>query len=281
VRVTVEPTIPRTCSGPGTTNVTGAPGAECRPAGVQSTVPLGVMQAAFQSTPAFDGSPVTVAAKFTSDSEGAVAGGSCVIVTPVIVDRIVTLADKALLRSVDERAITVTVLCAGTARGAVKTAVAPLAVCEGENDPQFGALPQLATQSTPAPAVSLLTVAETCALLPTNKEVGGAWVIATEMMGVVAFALVTFPEQPAVPKRAARPTTNKNPRQQRLWRTSSTFLPGRSKSFSTEPTRPNEREFLARNRFFIPSCPFQNSAHLASSNTDSHRPGTHPRSDNG
>jgi hypothetical protein len=86
--------------------------------------------------------------------------------------------------------MTVTVLCAGTAKGAVKTAMAPLAVWGGENVPQLGALPQLATQSTPASAISLFTVAETCELLVTNNDEGGACVIATEMSGVVSDAFV-------------------------------------------------------------------------------------------
>jgi hypothetical protein len=108
------------------------------------------------------------------------------------------------------------VLCAGTAKGAVKIVLAPLAVCGGENDPQLGALPQLATQSTPALAISLLTVAESCAVPPTVKEAGGACVMAREIVGVVdaSFVLVAFAEQPAVPRTAARPSTiHRNPTQ--------------------------------------------------------------------
>jgi hypothetical protein len=70
--------------------------------------------------------------------------------------------------------VTVTVLCAGTPRGAVKVVAAPLGVWEGEKEPHWGALPHIATQSTPALAVSLLTVAETGAELPTVSEEGGA-----------------------------------------------------------------------------------------------------------
>jgi hypothetical protein len=51
-------------------------------------------------------------------------------------------------------------LWAGTALGAVKVVVSPLAVCAGENEPQ-GALAHSASQSTPALAGSPLTVAET------------------------------------------------------------------------------------------------------------------------
>jgi hypothetical protein len=55
----------------------------------------------------------------------------------------------------------------------VNTVVPPLAVCAGEKEPQLGVLPQIATQSTPAAAVSLLTLAETEAEVPTTMEAGG------------------------------------------------------------------------------------------------------------
>lgn len=210
----------------------------------------------FQSTPALDGSSTTVAAKGTSVPEGADAGGACVMVTPVIVERMVTLAETALLRSVAERAMTVTVLCAGTARGAVKIAVAPLAVCGGEKDPQLGALPQLATQSTPAPAKSLPTVAETCALLFTNREEGGACVIAMEIIGVVsdAFVLVALAEQPASPKTAARPSIKHRIPTQVLCQDCSVFVLGVSQSFPTQRVRPRKTDFhtLPCERLIIP-----------------------------
>jgi hypothetical protein len=82
-------------------------------------------------------------------------------VIPVTVDVMVTVAAKALLRSVVESAVIDMVLCAGTANGAVYVVVPPLAVCAGEKEPQLGALAQVATQSTPAFATSLLTIAET------------------------------------------------------------------------------------------------------------------------
>lgn len=72
VMVTVLPTIVGITSGPGTTNVVVTPDAECNPTGVQSTVP----QVTFQSTPAFDGSPVTVAAMLSVAPEGAADGGA-------------------------------------------------------------------------------------------------------------------------------------------------------------------------------------------------------------
>ena len=50
------------------------------------------------------------------------------IVTPVTVEMMVTLLERALLWSVAESAVTATVVFAGTASGAVKTVVPPLAV---------------------------------------------------------------------------------------------------------------------------------------------------------
>jgi hypothetical protein len=71
VMVTVLPTMVGITIGPGTTKVVGKPDAECQPVGVQSTVP----HVAFQSTPRFAGSPVTVAAAVMVAPEGADAGG--------------------------------------------------------------------------------------------------------------------------------------------------------------------------------------------------------------
>lgn len=125
--------------------------------------------------------------------------------TAVTVEMMVTLLEKALLWSVAERAVTATVVFAGTASGAVKTVEPPLAVWDGEKDPQLGALPQIATQSTPASARSLTTIAETGALLPTSIEEGGAWLMATEMIGVCSKAFfAAFVEHPASAKKAVR-----------------------------------------------------------------------------
>src|SRR5215471_3973545 len=70
--------------------------------------------------------------------------------------------------------------------------VAPLVVCLGLKLPQFGALAQVATQSTPASAMSLATVAETIALLPAIMEAGGDCVRAIEMRGVWPSVLVVL-----------------------------------------------------------------------------------------
>jgi hypothetical protein len=52
-------------------------------------------------------------------------------------------------------------------------------------------------------------------LLPTIREEGAAWLIATEMSAVWESGLAAFVEHPAIPKKAARVTThNRNARQQ-------------------------------------------------------------------
>jgi hypothetical protein len=102
----------------------------------------------------------------------------------VTVETSVTENAEALLWSVVERAVTAMVWWAGTAGGAQKVVAAPLAVCAGVKCPQLPALPQMATQSTPALAGSLFTVAETCAEVLTGSVAGGSCVSATDMSGV-------------------------------------------------------------------------------------------------
>jgi hypothetical protein len=53
----------------------------------------------------------------------------------------------------------------------------------------------------------LLTVAEICALLPTIREEGAAWLMVTEMSGVRESGLAALVEHPAIPKTAAKATT--------------------------------------------------------------------------
>lgn len=102
----------------------------------------------------------------------------------VTVETSVTENPEVLLWSVVERAVTATVFLAGTAGGAQKVVAAPLAVCGGVKCPQLPALPQMATQSTPALAGSLLTVAETCAEVLTGSVAGGSCASAMDMSGV-------------------------------------------------------------------------------------------------
>jgi len=134
-----------------------------------------------------------------------------VIVTPLTVEVMVTLEAALLLRSVADIAVTDTVLPDGTPIGALNVVEAPLAVCGGVNVPQMGALPHIATQSTPAFARSLLTEAETLLVLPTAIDEGGAWVIATEIVGVAELFVPALVEQPTMPvDRQIVNTSNRN-----------------------------------------------------------------------
>jgi hypothetical protein len=125
------------------------------------TGPATVVQVAVQSTPRFAGSPVTTAPRLIAAPAGTDAGIAELITIFVTKDETVIVDDADLLRSVVESAVTATVFFDGTLKGAVYVVVPPLAVCAGEKVPQLGALPQSATQSTPAFATSLLTVADT------------------------------------------------------------------------------------------------------------------------
>lgn len=87
----------------------------------------------------------------------------------------------------------------------MKVVLFPLAVCAGEKEPQLGALPQIATQSTPAFATSLRTVADTGTLPPTLRDEGGDCIIVTEMIGVAG--RVELVEQAGKPKQETRAVT--------------------------------------------------------------------------
>jgi hypothetical protein len=136
---------------------------------------------------------------------GTDAGIAELITIFVTKDETVIVDDADLLWSVVESAVTATVFFDGTLKGAVYVVVPPLAVCAGEKVPQLGALPQSATQSTPAFATSLLTVADTWAEPPTTKARGGACVMVTEMIGVVDAELdfAGLLEHPANPQKPA------------------------------------------------------------------------------
>jgi hypothetical protein len=131
------------------------------------------------------------------------------MVIPVMVVRTVTLATTWTPWLVVESAVTTVVACFGILVGAVKVVVPPLAVCAGEKEPQSGALPHVATQSTPAPAGSLLTVAETGTAPPVTIERGGACVMLTDMIGVAAAGSAFEPvsAQPVMPSKQPRPAT--------------------------------------------------------------------------
>ena len=108
VRVIVVPkSTGGALEGPGTIKLALALRFENKPGGVQLTVP----QVTFQSTPAFEGSPVTAATtaigpgraalpatiRVTGAPAGIDDGGGCVMVTPDTVDRMVTMAAEVLL----------------------------------------------------------------------------------------------------------------------------------------------------------------------------------------
>ena len=88
----------------------------------------------------------------------------------------------------------------------------PLAVCCGLKDPQFAGLAQVETQSTPALATSLATVAATCAVPPASMLVGGACMRVREMIGVVlaAFGLAELPPQAPIQSGKMVPVTIAN-----------------------------------------------------------------------
>jgi hypothetical protein len=112
---------------------------------------------------------------------------------------------------VEDKALMVTVPLGGTAKGAVNVVVPPLGVCGGEKDPQLRPPLHTATQSTPALARSLFTVAETVALPPTINEGGGTWVMTREMRGVcdsLLAELAELDEHAVIPQRAARRSTS-------------------------------------------------------------------------
>lgn len=155
---------------------------------MQSTKNPDKLQVAFQSTPSFERSPATTAVNLIVAPPGAEAGGGSVMVMPVIVETIVTLAAFDLLWSVAESAVIAIVPFVGTESGAVKIAVNTVGFTPGENtgakEPQLGALAHTAVHCTPAFAMSLLTVAVTMAVAPTSKDCGGPCVIDTEITGV-------------------------------------------------------------------------------------------------
>jgi hypothetical protein len=161
------------------------------------------------------------------------------MVTLVTVEVMITVAAEALLRSVVDWALTVTVLPAGTPKGAVNVVASPLAVWAGEKVPQSWALPHVATQVTPEFATSLLTVADTEAVPPTDRVEGGACMRETETVGVDdSLAFVPVIAQPAVAiETARRSKSGRCVSQRRFLKVS--FFPGcTGKQLAAEPVRP-------------------------------------------
>jgi hypothetical protein len=94
----------------------------------------------------------------------------------------------------------------GTPIGAVNVVAAPLAVWIGEKVPHTGALPQTATQSTPAFATSFVTVAATNAVALTDMEEGGLCIRDIETVGVSG-SLEPVIAHPAAARERARRST--------------------------------------------------------------------------
>jgi hypothetical protein len=98
------------------------------------------------------------------------------------------VALTALVESVAEVAVTVTVLPVGAVDGAVYVVATALAVCIGLNDPQL-LDPQATLHLTPALAASLLTTARNCVLVPAASVVTGDGANPIEM-GRLSIAMV-------------------------------------------------------------------------------------------
>lgn len=121
-------------------------------------------QVALQSTPRLPAVGVTVAASVACDPVINVVGndGAARLTTTGVVVMMVAIADVDFVGSVVEVAVMVTVPPEGTVAGPVKIAGAPLAVC-ALICPQL-VEPQLNLQSTPAEALSWVTVARNWAV---------------------------------------------------------------------------------------------------------------------
>jgi hypothetical protein len=97
----------------------------------------------------------SVAAVFTGRLDG---GAAEMLTTMGVAVMMFAVADAETVGFVVDVAVIVTVPPAGTAEGAEKVVLTPLAVCVGLTPPQLAA-PQLTVQSTPAFATSLATKA--------------------------------------------------------------------------------------------------------------------------
>lgn len=140
---------------------------------------------------------------------------------------------------------------------------APLAVWAGEKEPHSGGLVQVAIQSTPALAASLVTVAATKTKLPVTIELGGGCVRETDTSGVVVEALLTFAPvsaHPPSPMESPVTTTSKRavhePKRNLL--ACVPVLWGGEVRHSTRRRIPREREpsFPHRSRFSTRARPF-------------------------
>ena len=106
----------------------------------------------------------------------------------------VIVAEAALVLSVTDVALMVTVLGVGAVVGAVKVVATPLPVLALLKLPQFDA-EQVTLQCTPPLAESFETMAVTEVLWPTFNELGGAGLKATAIAGGGGGGLLPPPPQ--------------------------------------------------------------------------------------
>jgi hypothetical protein len=180
-----------------------------------------------------------------------------------------------------DKAVTVTVLPLGRISGAVKMVVAPLAVWGGEKDPQLGALPHIATQSTPAFATSFETVADTMAVPPTSR-LGGRFccIRVMEIVGVgVADSPVTA--QPAMAMAVKNKKRTDRCAPQRRVLDASFFPESNEEPLPVEPDSPqnDEPRSLQLPRLIIRTCPFRQfkaPQHQQTRSTLAHTDGNKP-----
>ena len=162
----------------------------------------------------------------------------------------------------------------GRASGAVKNVMAPLAVWMGEKEPQAGALPQIATQSTPAFAMSFETVADTTATPPTGTCEGGVCMRDTEIVGVDDSLALGMPEsvipQPAVAIEMTSKNRTGRCAPQRSVLDAGFFPGGKEEPLPVDPDSPqnDKPHSLQRPRLIIRPCPFRNSKRRNTSGQD-------------
>lgn len=130
----------------------------------------------------------------------------------------------------------------------------------GVKVPQLGVLEpratgvHVATQSTPAPAGSLMTVAETLTLLPVSMEVGGGCVYLMEMNGVCVWGagIVWLLLHPVMTPRAVKlQDMDRNAPIQRSRRPFRLVLPQCAGTLAAKPARANACQLPLRCGSFI------------------------------
>ena len=171
----------------------------------QSGTPVPPAQATVQFTPRLAGSLATVAVNWVVVPNGTTVEPRAWTETVIAVTATVVDAEAAV--SLTEVAVMLTVVCPGaTEAGAVYVVGASLAVAAGETVPQAAAGHDT-VQVTPRLAVSLLTVAATCAVSPGCSLPRSAGVVTVmEVPGPLPLPAGPLPPSPPQPARAAAAT---------------------------------------------------------------------------